>query len=289
METDLVIGFIKNYNPFHVHNWVTSLKETGYFGDIMLVDYTPNEEMSDYCQDKGVRYLEHRDTPSPSRNVCVDRFLDLHRILADSSLLAQKYRYVITTDVRDVIFQKNPIDFFNNELDLDFFYENGRDVIINSSEGVAYKDEPWSYNNMKLSFGGDTLAFMKDYPIINAGVLAGTHSTISAISLAIYQMCVGRPAYVPGGGGPDQSALNVLKRTTSPYSSIILDHDNCWAAQIGTMLDPTKDFSKVRIDNGIDFDGNGTVRNVYGEAFYIVHQYDRNPELKKLIDERYKI
>ncbi len=288
MEEDLVIGFIKNYQPHHVHNWVFSLKSTGYKGSIVLFDYTPSDEMWNFCTQNGDRYYYPNPAPfSPSQNICVDRFRDLHLILKASDEL--EYRYVITTDVRDVIFQRNPSDFFINEIDLDHFYDNGSNILIFSSEGIAYKDEPWSYNNMKLSFGNDTLHYMLDHPILNAGVLAGTHKSIKALSLAIYQMCVGRPAFVPGGGGPDQSALNVLVRTLNPHNAMIFDHDHSWAAQIGTMMDPSKDFSKVRTDNGIEMDSDGTIRNVYGEPFYIVHQYDRNPELKALVDERYAI
>lgn len=282
-EKDLVIGFVKNYGPHHVHNWVFSLKRSGYVGDIVLVDYTPNDEMWNFCHQNNVRYMEHSEPPSPSRNICVDRFLALHLILTDSMKFGVNYRYVITTDVRDVIFQKNPIDYL---LRLNGDYDD-REMVF-STEGITYENEPWSYNNMRLSFGNDALSMMKNYPIINAGVIAGRHEPLTKLCLSIYLMCVGRPAFISGGGGPDQSALNILIRTLDT-ESLRLSNECPWVAQIGTMLDPSKDFSKVRIDNGIDFDSEGYVSTVYGERFHVVHQYDRNPELKNLIDERYAI
>ena len=70
----------------------------------------------------------------------VQRFISIYQYLS-----ANPARYVITTDVRDVVFQKNPI----NWLDL---YLGNKTVAV-ASECLRYKDEPWGDNNIKETFG----------------------------------------------------------------------------------------------------------------------------------------
>ena len=73
--------------------------------------------------------------------VHVERFYHIYQLLKDNL-----YRYVITTDVKDVVFQQNPSIWLENN-----FTDN--DDLVFSSESMKYKDEPWGDQNLRETFG----------------------------------------------------------------------------------------------------------------------------------------
>ena len=187
-----------------------------------------------------------------------------------------------TTDVADVIFQTNPSDWLNvNNID--------GHQIISSGEGLKYKNEPWGINNINLSFGPVVSKGMEDKVIRNAGVIAGTHDAIRDLSINIFMSCRGAPLFVPGGGGPDQASYNFLLSLNS-YGEIekYTDHFDGWACQCGTVVDPNKidSFRSNLVDCEPVWDGEYAY-NPDGEKYTIVHQYNRVPEWKEVIEKRY--
>jgi hypothetical protein len=61
-----------------------------------------------------------------------------------------------------------------------------------------------------------------------------------------------------------------------------------WACQAGTVADPTKiDSFRPNLLEPEPVFKDGIVQTYKGEPFCIVHQYDRVPEWKKFIKEKY--
>jgi len=85
---------------------------------------------------------------------------------------------------------------------------------------------------------------------------------------------------------PDQAALNILIHT-HPFLNEVLfaNQEDKWCCQLGTTLDPKikEKYTPFHLEPIPTYDNNGNVYNSKNELFYLVHQYDRVPELKNLI------
>lgn len=287
---DLVIGAIDNYSFHHIKNWVNSLDRSGFKGTKALLCYNIGYSTAQELADRGYTILalqqdQHSKNfvyDTTNFNVVRERFLHMWYFL---NRLENKsdYRYLISTDVRDVIFQKNPSEWLENNL-----LEPHKKINV-ASESIRYKDEPWGRNNLYQSFGPVVYDELKDKYIYNCGTLSGQFSYMLDLFLHIYHTCLGAPAYVLGGGGADQAALNVLINS-HPYKDVtrFTYANEAWAAQLGTTADPTK-LNEFRpfLKEGPPILKDGMVCTEHGTPFYLVHQYDRVPAWKTVIEEKY--
>lgn len=286
---DIVVGCITNYDYDKIKYYVNSLDKSGFDGlKVMLcynIDFDVAEELSQkgytifaFGRDEENRKLVYN---KPNFNICLERFAHIpffFNKLQDK----EQYRYIIATDVKDVVFQSNPSNWLEENID--------DKLIVASCESIRYMDEPWGKQNMYLSFGPLITENMQQKPIYNAGVIAGKFQTVIDLMTNVFLSSGGSPVHVPGGGGPDQAGLNVLL-SLEPYKDItkFCMSEEGWAAQCGTTVDPNKidsfkDFllekSPVMIDD--------TVFTTTGKQHCIVHQYDRIPEWKKAIETKYE-
>ena len=192
-----------------------------------------------------------------------------------------QYRYIVSTDVKDVVFQSNPSEWLEKNM--------GDKKINVACESIKYKDEDWGNHNLFKSFGPLIHDHNKENPIYNAGTVSGDFDTMLDLFLNIYLLCNSATShYIEGGGGPDQAALNVLLNM-KPYKDITkfsMSEDG-WAAQLGTTgpqiagkySDRLLEKSPILVDN--------TVCTSNGTPFALVHQYDRVPEWKENIERKY--
>lgn len=133
---DLIIGCSTNYTWNTLKYWVNSIKKSGFDGDVVLIlfncDAQTVQKLTDsdvtivaLGQDQNKNLIHNSKMP-----VHVERFLHIYEYLFKYG----DYRYVITTDVKDVIFQKNPIEWLENNL-------RNKNCVF-SSESIRYQDEP---------------------------------------------------------------------------------------------------------------------------------------------------
>lgn len=287
---DLVIGAVTNYNYDKIKYWVNSLDQSGYTGEKALLCYNVDYELANevskrnykvFCFSKNDQLgrLEYRRHDSDRFSVVVERFLHLWYFLKSYK---GQYRYIITTDVKDVVFQKNPSIWLEQNLDTSKH-------INASSESIRYRDETWGYNNILKSFGPIIQNHMKDNVINNCGVLSGRFDVMLDLFLNIYMMCNGTSHFIEGGGGPDQAALNILLNTES-YKMItnFAKSEDGWAAQLGTTGSQiSSKYSSLLVEKSPIIIGN-EVCTSEGKPFTIVHQYDRISELKSIIEKKYE-
>lgn len=119
--------------------------------------------------------------------------------------------------------------------------------------------------------------------------MAGEFEAMVDLFQCVYLLCMTTNHFVPGGGGPDQAAYNILLNMKS-YKDItrFTMSEDGWAAQLGTtgpqVFEKFGDFLVEPIPN-IDL---GKVYTKNGILFPIVHQYDRVPMLKPVIEGLYK-
>lgn len=279
----LLLGAITGYSIADIQPYLNSLDDSGFDGYRGMIVVNGDESLLHALHHEYnfsvMNYKPQNDLPF---NICVLRFYLYWKFLRE--MQNTDIDYVVATDVRDVVFQRNIDEYLN-------FQDYHNPDLILSGEGLQYEDEPWGKANMFRSFGPDVYDMMKDKLIINAGVMAGNLMTMEPLFLDIWNYCRGLPAFIDGGGGPDQAAYNILLQTAySTYNTLYTDGDDWFACQTGTTFDPSKMsvfenklFCAKPCFNNDEF----LMENAEGQPFCIVHQWDRNPELKKYFGEIY--
>jgi len=272
---DLVIGSAFNLTWDQCKYWVNSLNRSGFDGDKIICTFAGSDELMSKFRENGFEVFDFRALEQ-GEHICSSRFMAYPLAIKQ---MGKQYRKILATDVTDVIFQRNPSDFFDED--------DGYNILA-SSENICYKDEPWGAQNMNLAFGPMAFDRVKDKPIYNAGVMAGSHDLMLDMFFNITSMCSGKQQHVPGGGAPDQAAYN-LTLSLWPFKqhTLFYDHESGWACQVGTTVDPSKDFSKVNLTPPPQMKEDTIVTSI-GEEYTIVHQYNRNPLWKQIIEQKYK-
>lgn len=287
MAKCLIIGGCSNYSWNDVRYWVNSIKATGYKDDIALVGSNLSNDFLTKLKSEGiisVAFSQQQTAPH------VERFFHIWTFLKENP---GEYHTVIFTDVRDVVFQKNP------DVALDNICTRKNTSLIASSEGLKYKDEPWNCQNMQEAFGPVIYERLRNSYIYNVGVIAGRQDDVRDLALMLYQMSINRPIPIV-----DQAVFNFLihhypYREHTRYTYNV----DAWAAQLGATLgaveagagdlgmsikrDPSKKDDYIRAYDDIqpviknDLVTNGT------EPFAIVHQWDRVPAVKEIVERKY--
>lgn len=289
---DCVIGCASGYSWSHTRLWVESLKKTGYEGDIIITGTNISKETIDRYSDNdvtlhlfGKKSEDGSAVSEPSGTPPhVERFFYIWNVLDKKMSATNNYRFVLTTDVRDVFFQANPIKWMERNL--------GNKTMVASSEGIRFLNEPWGNNNLYQAMGPYFHQRMLSSPIYNVGVIGGYYPQVRALSLMIYQMSLGRPI-----GIVDQAVYNFLL-SEYPYSTntLFTKNTDAWAINLGTSLGAVKSGSGEigqKYSNNIDkyaslyedvqpkITDDGTVTLPDGTPFCIVHQWDRITTLKE--------
>ena len=275
---DLIIGASTGYTWDTLKYWVNSINQSGFDGDKVLVLMNCDRETTMKVADAGFTIIgfeqdaqgnlvyKHEGIP-----VHVERFIHIYEHLCRTD-----YRYVITTDVKDVIFQKNPIKFIEENI--------GDKNLMFASESIRYKDEAWGNQNLLETYGKYIYDKFKDNEIYNVGVLAGTGSAMRDLCINIFTAAINRPIPIC-----DQSTFNFMI-SQHPYidTSKYMKSENGWACQLGTTGDPSKieQFKPYLLEKTPIFE-DGKVWTSHGHEFTIVHQYDRVPEWRKVIEKTY--
>jgi hypothetical protein len=287
-QSDLVIGAITGYTWDQIKYWANSLDRSGYTGAKAVIAYNIEYETLEELQKRNYAICAFSKDDANRRvtyankdfAIVVDRFLHYY-LMFDNAGNQARFRFVIATDVRDVIFQQNPSLF----LDRDDLQDA---QLLVSSEGIHYEHEPWGANNLLQSFGPYMYDRHKTNGIVNCGVLAGRFNAFMGLSKLIYLMSHGTVQHVPGGGGPDQAALNLILATELyAIRTKIVRHEDTWAAQLGTTMDPNKlqAYQPFITEPLPRWDAQaGLVVNHEGNPYTIVHQWDRVPEVKEAVE-----
>ena len=284
---DLVIGAITNYNFDAIEPWVNSLERSGFNGDKAMICYNVSFDTVNELSNRGFKVFgferneEDRrlEYTKPGFNIVCERFHHLWGILQN---FKDEYRYIVTTDVKDILFQRNPSEWLENNI--------GDKKVIASSESLIYADEDHSNFAMYSNYGPAIHSAYSDKLIYNAGVMAGDFNTMIDLFMHIYLLCGSAPSHWnQHGGGPDQPAYNIIMHT-KPWLDISrhTPSDDGWAAQLGTTGSYIADRYGSKIVDPAPIMKDGKVCTSTGEPFYIIHQYDRIPEWKQTLLEQYK-
>ena len=297
MEKSLIIGCVSNYKWDDVKYWVNSIRKSGFDGDVAVVGTNLTKEFMDKLTKEGILIQAYGPVDKDGNVLAntsipphVSRFFYIWDFLSKKRKEGVTWDSIITTDTRDVVFQNDPTKFFG-----DLFDASGYRIVA-TSECLAYKNEPWGNQNLFQAFGAYFHDKFKDNIIYNVGVLAGTHEAIQGLMFLIFQMSLNRPIPIV-----DQAVFNVLLYTV--YDNSIL-RTNEYGVNLGTTLaaieagsgdigqkwknDPTQKILYQNAYKGVQPTVEGdNVLNEQGKPFYVVHQWDRVPAIKEIIEKKY--
>ena len=274
MAKNLIIGGFSNYDYNQLKPWVESICEVSPENThkVVVVGDNVSQETIGKLINKNfeiVRFERKQDIP-----IHVMRFLYIYEYLKDKW---KDYNYVVTTDIKDVYFQSDPFVWLKDNLSC-FTH------LVAGSEGMLYKDEPWGNENLMQAYGPYVHNLFKNNEIYNVGTIAGESEYVKDLMFNIFINAINRPIAIC-----DQAVYNVLLQT-QPYKDItlFLKQSSGWAMQAGTTVDPSKieSFRPFLTEKEPIFE-DGIVKTCDGKPFVIVHQYDRVPEWKKFVSEKY--
>lgn len=265
---NLIIGGYTNYGINQLKPWVLSAIEVADDNtDIVLVAGNTSKDTVEWLKKQGVIVIPMSMMENVPPHVL--RFLTIYDYLYTNW---QKYKYVVTTDVKDVYFQCSPFDIFKEIHD---------HKLIIASEALKYKNEPWGDDNLKQTYGPYVYEQFKDNEIFNVGTFGGISEYVKDMVFNIFTNAINRPIAIC-----DQAVFNVLVNT-QPLKDVCLRTID-WACEAGTIVDPTKiNYFRPNLLCGEPIFDNGIVYTSAHEMFPIVHQYDRVPEWKKFVQQKF--
>lgn len=259
-----IVGCITKYGIEQIRPFVESIDMTGFAGEKLMLVYDISQDTIEYLTNKGWLIVQSE----PQQHIILQRFRDMY------SLLHQyETDVIIWVDVKDIVFQKDPTNWLNMWM---------RKDILAFSESLKFGDEEWAKLNAGTSFPMEW-EWLQNEEIYCAGTIVGKKEAIRDLFIDIYRwsLTTSNPQQLA-----DQAAYNILIHMHQWKDKVqFVKQQEGFAAQLhlklkkGDMLPYTEELSTI--------DGN-EIKNSKGELYTLVHQYDRNEELKQLIENKYK-
>ncbi len=259
-----IIGCITKYGVEQIRPFVESIEQSGFTGDKLMLVYEITQDTIDYLKNKGWLLIQSE----PQQHIILQRFRDMYQVLHQ-----YETDVVIWVDVKDIIFQKDPTEWLNKWMRRD---------ILAFSESLKFGDEAWARLNAGTSFPMEW-EWLQNEEIHCAGTIVGKRDAIRDLFINIYRwsLTTSNPEQLA-----DQAAYNILIHLHQFKDKIqFVKQQEGFAAQLHLKLKKGDTLPYTEILPNID---GIEVKNEKGELYTLVHQYDRNEELKKLIENKYK-
>ena len=260
-----IVGCITKYGINDIKPYVESIKESGFNGEKVMLVYDVSNEVIEYLHKNNWILVQSE----LQEHIILQRFRDMYAFLHQYNT-----DVIIWTDVKDVIFQKNPTEWLN---------KNIKEDILAFSECVRLKDDPWACVNSGTTFPMEWQFGMKEQISYCAGTIVGKKEAIRDLFIDIYRWSktTANPEQLS-----DQAAYNILLRLDHYKHSVdFVEQERGFVTQLGTVW--MKQNELPITEPTPKYLDNGKFYNQKGEEFTIVHQYDRDPYIKKKIYERY--
>ena len=262
----IILGCITKYKPEDIRPFVESIEETGYKGKKIMMVYVVPQETIDYLKSKAWELYQNE----LQQHIILQRFRDIYKLLEQFP-----NEDVIWCDVKDVIFQTDPTDWI--ELNMD-------GSIMAFSECITMKDDPWACVNSGTSFPMEW-EWLQNKVSYCAGTIVGDSDYLRDLFINIYRWSM---TTANSEQLSDQAAYNVLINLY-PFMDCVqkVKQEEGFVTQLGTVLVKKDEFKDVLLEPTPIVSSDYIVSNQKGEPFCLVHQYDRIPEFKEFIYKKY--
>ena len=184
-------------------------------------------------------------------NIEVARFFWFYRFLHAQS---DRYRFVMLTDVRDVLFLGNPFDFDVGDTANYFLEKEG------STLGTDETNRSWIHH----IYGDAVLEELADRPVSCSGITIGTSEAVLAYLAAMVDELAAMPRQWMG---TDQSAHNVVVHRGKAPGRLVENSKG----PVLTIASMTGEEAHALVES-----------RAHGAK--VVHQYDRHPTLAPLLE-----
>jgi len=259
-RTNLILGLAAGYHYGDVRPFLASLAETGFEGECVLFVSNTTRNL-DRIADHDVTIIPLERRPG-LENVPFNA-LRYFLYLEFLSGVGHEYGKILISDVRDVIFQRDPFSYSWKE-GINCTLEDRRMTI-----GECPHNSHW----IREHLGEDALFTVSGAPISCSGTTVADHESM----VRYLEIMTANLLPFKGGeciAGYDQGVHNVLVHTGALGDAAL--HDNA-----GPIL--TLGYTKGEPP----YDKAGYILGEGGERAHIVHQYDRKPGLHKAVRDRY--
>jgi len=256
----LILGLAAGYHYGDVRPFLCSLEQSGFTGRCVLF-------VSDTTRDLD-RMAEHAVTIIPLAKPeeiahlpynALRYFLYLDYLHSADT----EFKRILVTDVRDVIFQDDPFAYA---------WPDGINCTL-EDENATLGGCPYNSHWIRGHQGKNILAEVAGKRISCSGTTVADHAGMLRYLETMTDRLV---PYTPGErmAGYDQGVHNVLLHDGSLPGLTLHDNSGPILTLASTKGEP-------------DTDEAGYVLNDNGKRAHIVHQYDRKPDLFKMIRQRY--
>jgi hypothetical protein len=259
----LVLGAAIGFDVAQVRVFVESLR-ANYAGDVLLLIRWPGLRVTRYLKSRGVEVIRVFQTRSFTRSVHARRYaiyLDfLRRRLP-------RYDQVMISDVRDVVFQRNPFEGIASPK-CHFYLESAARTI-----GKDETNSRW-VRGCFSSVEAERLAARR---ISCSGITIGGTAAVRAYLERMAKRIRVLPwrIYRKIGHGYDQAIHNYLVHLDPEIDGIVVENNQ----HIATMALEPRAFYRL--------DRESLIHGPDGRLFAICHQYDRFPDLLKAVEARW--
>lgn len=252
-----VLGYAAGYGVSEIAPFVRSLRSVFSGRIILVVDRKP--ALLAWLATYGVEPV-----------IAAERMLHWapHPVVARFAVWAQilqgrpEIRHVVTSDVRDVVFQGDP--FADPDPGLQFFIE---------AEDRSLAEHAFNRKHLRRLVGDRLAEDIGQLPCVCVGVVAGPAASILRFCRTVLFLCAIPRSQVGGAFGTDQAACNVIAHLNLVGGDIRPNYTR--VATIGLTAP-----ENLRLEDGV-------IVNPDGGVSPIVHQYDRIPRLLTHVQARW--
>ncbi len=262
---DLVMGSAVGYSPAAVSPFIESLLSLGRFrGEVVIFVRPSDVELAQWLRDRGVTVALFESGDYPVRNFNMARHFAYSAFLRSQIAKGNRYRCILLSDVRDVVFQK-PL-FRRPCRDIELHYEDA---------SVKIGEESWNSDWIRREFGEAVLLAFSGRRISCAGTVCGRQNGVLKYLSCTKAVISNLPEEIRNGQWGDQAAHNYVLHSGMIPEAIVLDN----FVRVSTVH-----FVK---SEDLCLDRSGRIVNPDGTVSEIVHQWDRHPHLGSAITKKY--
>jgi hypothetical protein len=273
---NIVLAAASGYQFAQIKPFIVTLKKSGFKGDLCLFISQADTDLLN-----NVKQLDVKLIPFTTEYPFNEDLLDSNELLPDQFsngvsvkflryilyyLFLKKYgddySNVLISDIKDVIFQRDPFEFQIGDHLCCFLEEAGYTLVTS----------PFNSGRILTHFGKEVLDEIGNNQPSCSGTIIGS---IPAMIAYLEQM-INVISTLDCQGGGDQGVHNYLIYTKKVPNLRLISNETGPVLTIGS-----------KIGRQIRFNKYGLVINDKGEIYNIIHQYDRYPELFQGFFKRY--
>jgi hypothetical protein len=289
-KPNLVLGMVHNYSWEELRPFLVSLRQSGYSDEIVLFYHRIGRKTMDAIRARDVTLLPFRNLRGNFRSgnarkalnflsqkyyrakwpfysvgwplllsPAKQRFLLFHRFLRDHG---HRYRRVLLTDTRDVFFQRDP--FVEDPGDDLIFFEEGQPL----AQGMF--NPLWIIHHL----GHAALTRLGAKPTLCSGTILGRPEALDCYLSRLVQLMseADRMDFATG----DQALHNAVVYEGLDRIPFSVRRSPNGAGSVYTL-------SRYLHRTKIAQSPSGDVVNECGQVVPILHQYDRHPDLQRVL------